>query len=331
MDSAALNTIINDYVSDRLSPPPEQRAYIKKKYGELKIFLNQSCFRSGSYARFTAINPVHDLDVIYIVDPSVYDDPAGFMRQLKIDIEKSAITNIEEVTAQTHSLTITFTDSDTDFAIDVVPALDANEVNEFGQPIYIVPEILEANRYHRQQRYALAATQPVEWIKSDPRGYIKAAIELNKITKNFRHGTKLGKGWRHACKVVYKDDYRLKSFHFELMFDDYFTHHPDATTLDAVTDCMNRISTAIHAPQFRDRADADKFIDQYITDLSDSEKRLLLELQTDACEIIDQLWSAADADEVRRLLDLLLTVRKPSKATAPAATTIASPRQPWAC
>lgn len=331
MDNNTLNEAINDYVSDHLSPRPEQRAYIKKKYAELKTFLNQSCFRSGSYARFTAINPVHDLDVIYVVDPSVYDDPAGFMRQLKTDIEQSGITNIKKVTAQTHSLTITFTDSDTDFGIDVVPAIETNDLDEFGKPIYIVPEILEANSYHRQQRYMRAAQQPVEWIRSDPRGYIKAATELNKITKNFRHATKLGKGWRHACKMVYKDDFQFKSFHFELMFDDYFTNNPGATTLDALTDCMNAISTAIHAPQFRDRADASKFVDQYVTDLTDAEKRLLLELQTEACAIIEQLGSATDADEVRGLLDSLLTIRKPSRAAVPAASTIATPRQPWAC
>lgn len=331
MDSSSLNLAINEYVSDHLSPQPKQRTDIKQKYAELKDFLDQNCFQSGSYARFTAINPVHDLDVIYVVDPTVYDDPASFMRQLKIDIEQSGISNIQEVTAQTHSLTITFTDSATEFGIDVVPAIDTNELNQFDKPIYIVPEILEANHHNRQQRYIRAGTHPVEWIKSDPRGYIKAAVELNKITKNFRHATKLGKGWRHACKMIYKDAFRLKSFHFELMFDDYFTQHPNATTLDAITDCMNAIGNALHTPQFRDRADASKFVDQYITDLTDTEKQLILELQADACDIIDQLGSAADVGEVNTILDSLLTVRKPSKAAAPAASMVAAPHQPWAC
>lgn len=330
MNPPMLNEAINDYVSANLSPHQGQRDYIKAKYAELRAFLNSNCFRTGSYARYTAINPVHDLDVIFVVGPEVYDNPVEFMAVLKRRLENSDISNIDTVEAQTHSVTITFTDSPIkDFAIDVVPAIETDEYNEFDQPIYVVPEILEANRQNREKRYSLA-TGPIEWIKSDPRGYVKAASLMNEENENFRHATKLGKSWRHACKMAYGAKFKLKSFHFEQMFYDYFAQHPYATTLEAVIACFYGLPDALDGAQFPDRANRHQFIDEYVEDLSDQEKALILGLQADAARALQQLEAADTPAEVIQALELLLSVEKPSEPVLAHASSSTPPRQPWA-
>lgn len=331
MTSAELNNSINNYVRDNVSPKPDERDYISGKYSELKAFLKNRCFQTGSYARYTANHPVHDLDVIYVVDPSVYDDPAGFMTQLRHDLEESDISNISEVKAQTHSVTILFSDNDSDFSIDVVPAIETNEEDEFGKPIYIVPEILEVNKHHREQRYTNTLDDPIKWIKSDPRGYVKAASLLNKVTPNFRHATKMAKAWRLACKKAYGDDFRLKSFHLELIFFDYYTKNPDATTYEALVSCLGNIPRALNTPQFPDRANTDQFVDEYVTKLLLAEKQLIVRLQTDALEVLEQLPSIDNPIDVEAVLDEFVTVKKGHDATPPAAAAVVVPRQPWGC
>ncbi len=77
MNDERLNQIINKYISDNLSPTQEQRDYITEKYEELNNMLSGNCFQTGSYARFTAGNPVHDLDTFHPVrDASIEDDPS---------------------------------------------------------------------------------------------------------------------------------------------------------------------------------------------------------------------------------------------------------------
>ena len=215
MDDNTINKIVNNYVRDHLSPKPEQREYITEKYGELKEFLGGGCFRSGSYPRYTAIDPVHDLDVIYpVTDVTVRDNPTALMSQLQAQLEKqykNSLTKIKRIYAQTHSVTIELADSpEGDFSIDVVPAIELADTNGYGQPLYLVSEILRFNHYNRQRRYEESAERPIGWIKSDPRGYIKAASLLNEANGDFRHAAKLIKGWRHACKMAYKDDFKLK-------------------------------------------------------------------------------------------------------------------------
>lgn len=326
-----LDSPINNYVRDNVSPKPDERDYVSSKYGELKEFLKNRCFQTGSYARYTANHPVHDLDVIYVVDPNVYDDPAGFMTQLRHDLENSGVSNILGVEVQTHSVTILFSDNDTNFSIDVVPAIETNEENEFGKPIYIVPEILEVNKHHREQRYSNTLDDPIKWIKSDPRGYVEAASMLNKGTPNFRHATKMAKAWRLACKKVHGDDFRFKSFHLELIFFDYYTNNPDATSYEALVSCLGAIPSALNAPQFPDRANVDQFVDGYVAKLSPAEKQLIVRLQTDALEVLEQLPSTSSSTDVKALLDEFVTVTKDHNTAAPTAAAIVAPRQPWGC
>lgn len=335
MDDGTINKVVNDYVRDNLSPKPEQRAYIAEKYGELKGFLGGVCFRSGSYPRYTAIDPVHDLDVIYpVTDVTVRDNPSALVNQLLARLQeqyKNSPTKIKRIYTQTHSVTIELADSpEGDFSIDVVPAIELTDKNDYNQPLYSVPEILRLNHHNRQRRYESAAERPIGWIKSDPRGYIKAASDLNDTNGDFRHATKLIKGWRHACKMAYKDDFKLKSFHLEQTVRLYFEANPNSSTVEAVTACMEALPEYLDSAQIPDRADPSRLIDEYVDELIDTERNLILRLQTEALAIIQQLPACSDEDDVTEKLGALTTVTKPRVTVAAPATRSVTPRQPWA-
>lgn len=335
MTDQDLNVIINKYVKEHLSPKPEQREYITEKYRELCEFLSYNCFQSGSYPRYTAVDPVHDLDVIHPVkDLTLEDDPALVIDSLYgLLVEayaNSKITKVKRISRQTHSITIEFADADGEFSIDLVPAVELpNELNEFDLPLYCVPEILELNRHNRQIRYA-EADKPVSWIKSDPRGYIKASHELNESNSGFRHAAKLIKSWRHACKMIYGDKFKLKSFHLEQIVYTFFISKPDATTAEAVIDCFAKLPVYLQEPQFADRADPGKHIDDYIAELLIEEKNLIIRLQSEAFSIIRSLPGLNTEEEVRSCLDRLLTIRKSTFPNYAAfSSAVVAPSRPW--
>ncbi|MGH7196488.1 MAG: SMODS domain-containing nucleotidyltransferase [Candidatus Saccharimonadales bacterium] len=339
MTDEAINQVVNKYVKDNLSPKPAQRDFITEKYEELRGFLGGRCFQSGSYARYTAIDPVHDLDVIYPVsDASVKDNPSLLLRNLLANLQlkyKNSTTKIKRIYAQTHSVTIEFEGSPEEtFSIDVVPAIELAEKNDYEQPLYQVPEIVKLNKHNREERYKNASTNPIGWIKSDPRGYVQAAYELNDLNANFRHATKLLKGWRHACKIAYGDSFRLKSFHLEQIVYAYFVENPGCTTVEAVIDCLAALPGDINEPQFTDRADATRYIDEYVAGLSRDERQLILRLQAEAFSCVRQIPASTDEQAIIHCLESLITVDKQSSMTpvfaAPSPRSVA-PHQPWAC
>jgi hypothetical protein len=331
MSDDAINQAINNYVRDNLSPTPEHREYISKKYEALSAVLGGSCFQTGSYARFTAINPVHDLDVIYVVkDAAVKGDTQRFMEALAAKIRGFNIPGVKSVGVQSHSVKVLFSDNSDDFSIDVVPALELTERNQYGDPLYEVPEILKLNPHNRTGRYQSAALKPIEWSKSDPRGYIRAASDLNEENPNFRHAAKFGKGWRHACKMAYGDDFKFKSFHFEQMFHEYFVDNPLASTTDAIIACLGAIPAALERPQIADRADSSKFIDEYVRNLTADQKSLIVRLQAEAYALAQKLPGATSVAGVNDLLAKITNVQKTQQTTAPAATVVSRPHQPWA-
>lgn len=336
MNDEQLNQIINKYISENLSPTQEQRDYITDKYEELKSILSGNCFQTGSYARFTAGNPVHDLDTFHPVrDASIQDDPSVVIDSLYGLLEKayneSTTTKIKKISRQTHSVTIEFADAPQgEFSIDIVPAIELDEKNEYGDPLYCVPEILLLNKHNRQRRYEAADDKSMSWIKSDPRGYIKAASDLNNENSAFRHTSKFLKAWKHACKIVFSDAFRLKSFHLEQIIFHYFLDHPDATTLEAASDCIGSLPTFLSTPQFPDRANPENFIDGYITALTSEERKLILRLQAEAYDILRKIPGCTTEQEIINRIKTMLTIKKQSSpsSSGPSSRTII-PSPPW--
>lgn len=335
MNDEAINQVINKYVRNHLSPKQEQREYISKKYDELQGFLKGSCFQSGSYARYTANDPVHDLDVIHpVADTTVQDDPSLVIDSLYATLEEhyaNSNTQIKKIYRQSHSVTVAFADAPEEFSIDIVPSIELpNELNEYNQSLYLVPEILRLNKHNRQQRYEKLAETPMNWIKSDPRGYIKASSDLNEDNSDFRHSAKLLKAWRYICKMEYGDDFCLKSFHLEQIIFSGFSNTPGIITIEAITESLAAIPSYLTKAQIKDRADTDIYIDEYIEELTNAQKQLILRLQAEAYEIIRKLPGCKTEQEVIDSLGKLLAVRKKTAYSfVPPVVLPMLPRQPW--
>jgi hypothetical protein len=179
MTEPELSALLEQYARANLSPTKTEREYISTKYNTLKEYLLGASFRSGSYARRTVIRPPHDLDVIWITrQAAVMDEPTEVMRALAADLKRkytAAGGVVPLISIQTHSVTLIFDDFKGGFAIDVVPGVPhEDQKNEFGYPIYAVPEILTQNRRHRTERYT--SGQDIGWIDSDPKGYVELKV-----------------------------------------------------------------------------------------------------------------------------------------------------------
>lgn len=315
MTDEAINTAIKNYVRDQISPKPAQRSYIEEKYDELQKILSGRCFQSGSYARFTAVHPVKDLDVIWVTtDHDITDHPRLVLEKTANFLEKQykGLEEKPQITIQDHSITLIFEDDDNGFAIDVVPGIPQEKENDNGETIYCVPEIQKMS-HHQRRTFSGTA----RWILSDPKGYISAATRLEKATSGtFRKTAKFLKAWRQKYKEVHGDKFRLKSFHIELIVADYLSSNPSSTLLEAIVESMGKIAQAIQQPQYSDRANSDQFVDDYIVSLTPEERNLILKLQSEGHAAVANLQSASDENSLTKLLDSLTQPGVSSASTA---------------
>ncbi|MBV6459420.1 MAG: hypothetical protein HONBIEJF_02568 [Fimbriimonadaceae bacterium] len=324
------NNQIATFSRDYLSPTKEQRAKVSTRYEELKGFLKGSCFMSGSYARFTAVRPPKDLDVIWVCfDERITLEPRPILDALTEKlIEAYRLNSNERVKfeVQDHSITIIFLNDTDDFSIDVVPAAETGRKNEFGDPIYCVPEIQKLSHIQRRAFHGTA-----QWIYSDPRGYIVEAQKLEDQTDGrFRRSAKVVKAWRQKHKKELGDDFKLKSFHVEQLVVRHLQLRPGDTILQVLRAIFGSLNRAIEAPAIPDRANSDAFIDQYVADLTYAEKAKILSLQQGAFRIVAQLEAATSDEEIDTLMTELTQVAgKESPAFVAPAVVIARPAQPY--
>lgn len=331
MTNLERNNQIANYSREHLSPTKEQRSKVSARYEELQSFLNGSCFMSGSYARFTAVRPPKDLDVIWVcADERLTKEPRPILDALANTLAEAYrlhSTDRVRLELQDHSITIIFLDDPDDFAIDVVPAAETSRKNEFGDPIYCVPEIQKLSHVQRKSFTGAAA-----WIYSDPRGYIVEAQQVEEKTDGrFRKTAKVVKAWRQKHKKELGNEFKLKSFHVEQLVTRHLRQRPDDTILQVLRSVFSNLNTAIEAPAIPDRANSDVFIDQYVADLTPAEKAKILVLQGKAFAIVNRLESAESTDEIDRLMnELTQVVNKAAPAFVAPAVVIARPAQPYA-
>ena len=254
-----INNKFQNYAQKNLSPKENERNFISKEGERVQSFLKGETFRSGSYARFTAITPVNDLDVVWVlpeklmlkvfhektvkkstaIDPKIDLQIHNIIDDLARELEKKyRDTGINvEIKAQTHSVGIYFLDKN-DFSIDIVPAIPINEEkNKFGDCFFLVPEILLKSHKARNKLYKFIEegkiTGNIKWIKSDPKGYKNNARRLNEKNPDFRKAVKFPKRWKHNSKQQ-NDDFPLKSFHIEAIITSYFEENASITCFEAV-------------------------------------------------------------------------------------------------
>lgn len=147
MKKQNLNSLLREYIRKNLSPTKEEQDLASSLYGAFKSALGQNCFLTGSYARFTAIRPLHDLDIIFVAgkfDPNNLNPQAilsGLQKTIQSNFRNPTKYQVK-ILLQTHSITVSFMENGTEkIAVDIVPALISGEKNEFGSDIYFVPEI----------------------------------------------------------------------------------------------------------------------------------------------------------------------------------------------
>ncbi|PKP58116.1 hypothetical protein CVT91_09165 [Candidatus Atribacteria bacterium HGW-Atribacteria-1] len=308
------NSIISNFVLENCSPVKHERKLAQDEFYFLNKILIGSIFQSGSYARFTPISPLNDLDVIWIISKNVRKQiEASELRieNVLVDLANKIKYEYEEkgenvsVKPQSHSVIIEFLDKDNEFSIDVVPAYELLEMNEYKYFFYKIPEVGLMSRKRRDVFYKkLKDSSLMKWIKTDPKGYIEAAKQTNEKSLVFRLSTKLLKKWKRAWKNKKNfgtTEFKLQSFHIELIVQQVVSQNSNLDILDTIEAILSNISYYFSEPHFKDRAQDDdktmRYVDEYVKELSSYEKRMILIAATSGLKIIKEIRNIDNCDD----------------------------------
>lgn len=314
------NAKFRDYART-LSPRQYERDLISKIYKSICDFLGENnCIQIGSYPRFTAITPVHDLDLLYIIgrwDENSHN-PSTALQNLASRFNQyvnPTSYSVELGPPQSHSITLLFKDSAGEevLSVDIVPTYIFSK-NEFNEDTYKVPEI--ARRRHGKKRiqyYQELSQQHKEmgWIISDPRGYIHGASETDQATNGeFRKTAKTIKRWKNNL-VEEDENLKLQSFHIEQIITNYFQENTSLEIFDAVFKFFLELPEVINNPnQIKDRANNGKFIDDYLEQLTDEQKS---KIRSARDGFLIKLESFGENNSVEQLFEILFYSRKPTE------------------
>ena len=312
MEDFEVNEILSGYIRMNLSPTQRERDMISGRYEELRKGLPRSkIFQTGSYARFTSTTPVHDLDVIFEIPQDVQVRGEG-LAGLPVDTENLHLTNIietlakelqeyyegkAEVRPQPHSVGVFF-NSGEEFSIDVVPAIPT------ANGLYMIPEAGGKSIAARRNFYE--SNPKLEWILTDPKGYIEQAKDIDKKSNGeFRKSTKFIKKWKQYCEEEDKN-YKFKSFHIEQILVGYFKMVQFQNTFAVSKKFFAQLREWLSHPQLADRAQPDKFIDEYVAELTEGQRANVFSQGQRASECLAEMESASTRAEVISAIEKLL-------------------------
>jgi adenylyl/guanylyl cyclase-like protein with sensor domain len=278
--------MLRAYAKNALTPSESERKRVSGIYEALRDVLGEGAtLQIGSYPRYTSVSPLHDLDVLNILGE--WDGSGAEPTEALDDLQRSLETEFTNPTSlslsierQTHSITMSFSGSAGEvLSVDVVPAY-INDTNDFGDDMYVVPEIVLGNHSQRRATYLQLAEshRPMGWLKSDPRGYIEAARRVNEQNSDFRKAVKVVKAWRASCKRR-KDSFKLKSFHLEQIMTEYFAGDQALDIFDAVFRFFCELPGNLVNAHIPDRADSSVMIDRYVDDMRMDERREIIALR----------------------------------------------------
>ncbi len=278
-----IELLLRAYVKENLSPKQEDISFVSKVYSSITDVLGQdNCRQIGSFPRYTAVRPLHDLDILFKISANDFDiqNPESFLRNLLRQLQdnyKNPTSYQIKISIQTHSIAILFMNGEDElFAVDIVPAKIEGK-NEFNDDTFLVPEIVKYRTHKKKQEFynkLQSSNQQMKWIKTDPLGYITIASEINKVNDDFRKSVKFIKGWKNACKDK-NENFKLKSFHLEQLITNQLLKKQNQTIFDTVFQLLTELKENIKTPCIPDRADHLKFIDQYVAELKDKEIELI--------------------------------------------------------
>lgn len=315
MKKDKFNTKLRD-LARTLSPTEAEREMIGKIYQSINdlLWIN-NCIQVGSYPRRTSITPVHDLDILYFLwnwDENSHD-PHTALKNLydKIMSEYENPTKYTiKVSLQTHSVTISYQENnEEEFWVDIVPAYTYSK-NEFWDDTYKVPEIVNTkhkNRFEIYQKFS-QEHRDIGWITSDPRGYISVATNLDWSSKwELRKSIKLIKKRKNNLRDI-DENLKLKSFHVEQVITRFFQDNNTLEVFDAIFKFFTELPEIIWtANQIADRANADKFIDDYLVKLTSEQKNKIEEARD--CFLI-KLENIKEDDDIWELFKICFYKRK---------------------
>lgn len=278
-----INILLSNYAKTVLSPTQIDLKFVSGIYQSFNELLGvKNCIQIGSFARYTAIKPLHDLDILYIIgeweDKNIIPDRVLNELAKKFKKEYNNPTNYEvEIVVQTHSVSFRYLKkSELVFAVDLVPALKKG-LNEFRQSMFFVPEVIKKFRGENRAMFyseALKNNTEIKWIKTDPFGYNEVARIINDSNKDFRKAVKIIKGWKNKCKEL-NDDFKLKSFHLEQLITRDYIENRKLDIFDSVFKLFSELKDNIQMPNIKDRADDTIFIDNYLNKLTPTQKDLI--------------------------------------------------------
>ena len=318
METVKINSIIVDYIKDNLYPTNQERDFISKKYNDLKSILKGRTFQNGSFARNTSTTPVNDLDVFYVLSDEDYikykqlllERKAFSVDDILVDIANfltDEYGNKATIKIQSHSIGIYFGSED-EFSIDLVPAIPS----ENG--LFWVPESSHLSVSKRRQLYENIRTKnlssKITWIKSDPKGYINDASVIDEKTKNnFRKSAKFIKKWKFACKKL-DNRFPIKSFHLELIVNKECKKNINLSCCTYIDNFFISIENYLTKPNFPDRANSSRYIDEYLKSLTEIEKDLVNQFIMDAKSIMKDIFNSDSEKNITELIDKLLGTKK---------------------
>lgn len=174
-------------------------------------------FLSGSYARHTAIRPLHDIDVFLVLDGTrkPNEPPSAVLSRIQSTLD--TIYPGKSSVRQSRSVNIEFTG--TGIAYDVVPAYRVSE------GVYEVPD------------------RDVErWIRTNPKVHAELSTKANEQSGKFLKP--LVKAIKHAKQVHGAD---VRSFHLEVLACRILTRSPDSN-LDGLVTLLDGLATQVTSP-----------------------------------------------------------------------------------
>jgi len=293
-----LNSKLRDHAR-RLSPTAADQDLIGKVYQSLNdLFGTTNCIQIGSFPRFTAVTPIHDLDILFVLGQWDEDShsPEATLRGLYQQLASNYVnpTNLTiKISFQTHSVTIEYlSGTELILSVDIVPAYTFS-TNEYGLPTYKVPEVIKQGSHEKRHATSWSPDQDNGWIHSDPRGYISAATAVG-VNSDFRKTVKIAKDWKNRLKAE-DEKLKLRSFHLEQVITAMFQEDSSLDLSRALFDFFVAIPDVIaEADQIADRANPDKYIDDYIKDLAQAQKDKIILARDNVLIALEQAKPTTD-------------------------------------
>lgn len=318
MKEVSKNRKFSETIKNKCSPNSLERRLVSEKYEIIKTIIGQDTFISGSYGRYTAISPVNDIDIIFRINSYIKGEQLNEdlikkgdidLHQSLFQIEKILKQSIEkideraEIRLQSHSINIQF--SSVKFGIDLVPAIETNEKNNFGDNFYKIPELIYFSKAIRKKLYE--TKQQIRLIKSDPKGYLKEATILNEKNPNYRKVTKYLKKWKDFIKLS-DNNFQLKSFHIEQVVVNETKKEANVGILKLLFNSLLYLLDNNTIPTIQDRANSQRYIDDYIKEFPEIRKKSYIDNLTSFLVYLEEIGKCESEEEFGNLLESIFSL-----------------------